>query len=847
MPIRINLKEIFPSDPQEINVDKVNFNFNKLLELGVGTPGPIGLTGPQGPVGPIGLTGPQGTRGATWWVDSGEPNGITFPSGSLIDGDLYLDKADFNVYQYDLATDHWTLQVGISGIINSYLAANGSPFVRNFGSPLDDRFIAFAKRDDNTDFDRVVNSSLSKNGILFLNNFDETVYSNIPNLTDKYTSLLSIYPNHSDGKSSSAADGGRYHIELGSLYKFGDNINDIKLSNLTQSLKINYARDYVTTAYLTNTNDDNWINLAKFSLSDPDGNTSTIDSNSIFQFITSKYNFEGPSAVTNILSTYFGPYESLVEQGPSFEHIRADGITFYLNNSNISSTLGIITEFTHTSSRLDTENFFMLDTDPNMKGILFNREVFALENVNILSKLSIGDVDPNSDLTIVNNASIGAAYTAINAPTDSLIVSGKIGIGTSIPIVKLHISDDNELARFEGASSNSYITISPLQIDGPTDIAKLGYLNSLSLELNNGFQNGDIIFSNILGQKVWIKPDGKFGIGTSTPGSKLSVSGNTSIGDTYDTIAAPANGLIVEGTVGIGTSTPGSKLSVSGNVAIGDNYDTQIAPTNGMIVEGNVGIGTTAPTDALHVDGSIRMVDGNEEPDAIMTSDAQGVGMWTPFSIIGVPTGAVMPYYNMKLALGLQVNPPDGWLLCDGSLIPADAKYDKLNDLFVFTPGNNYTPDLRERFIVGVGDASTLGGGPYQLGQTGGEATVLLSDGETPLRRHKHSLKTEGGSPDFEDGTTIVRDGTAAITSSGGHPHTIPSDSQDPSDDNTNNVMTRRGNGDDGNNVAVFGNGDHVHPNSSFSGHTGHTQSTDPALPHENRPPYYALYYIIKY
>ena len=36
MPIRINLKEIFPSDSQDITVDKLNFNYNKLLALGVG-------------------------------------------------------------------------------------------------------------------------------------------------------------------------------------------------------------------------------------------------------------------------------------------------------------------------------------------------------------------------------------------------------------------------------------------------------------------------------------------------------------------------------------------------------------------------------------------------------------------------------------------------------------------------------------------------------------------------------------------------------------------------------------------------------------------------------------------
>ena len=129
MPIRVNLKEIFPSDPQEINVEKLNFNFNKLLELGVGSPGPIGLTGPQGPAGPIGLVGPQGDRGATWWVDSGDPNTLTFTG--LIDGDLYLDQTStaFEVYQYDDSTGTWNSVVSIAAIVNAYLStAAPSPF-----------------------------------------------------------------------------------------------------------------------------------------------------------------------------------------------------------------------------------------------------------------------------------------------------------------------------------------------------------------------------------------------------------------------------------------------------------------------------------------------------------------------------------------------------------------------------------------------------------------------------------------------------------------------------------------------------------------------------------------------
>lgn len=816
MPIRINLKEIFASDPQEINVDKLNFNFNKLLELGIGTAGPVGPTGPEGPAGPIGLTGPQGPRGATWWVDSGDPAGIIFPVGSLIDGDLYLDKDNFDVYQYDLATDTWSLQVGISGIINSYLATNGSPFARNFGSTLDNRFIAFAKRSDNNDFTREVNDTISDNGILFLNNFDETTFSNITNLTDKYTSLLSIYPNHSDAYSSSAATNGRHHIELGSLYMTqpGGSSTDAELSKSHQSLKISYSRDQISTPELTPTNDNNFINRTNFSLADPNGVYTNNDSNSLFQFITSKYNIQA-TTIKDDLSTYFGPWESLIEQGANFTHIQADGLTFNLEVSNINSTIGLVTEFSHSSTRLDTENFFMLDTDPSMKGILFNRKVFALENINILAKLSIGDIDPASDLTIENNASIGDAYKAIPAPTDSLIVSGKIGIGTSTPSVKLHVSDDDELARFEGATANSFITITRPIVDGPSDIAKLGYLNSASFELSNGFATGDIIFSTNSSTKVWIKSDGKFGIGISSPGSKLSVSGNVAIGDTYDVLAAPTNGMLVEGTVGVGTSTPGSKLSVSGNTTIGSSYSNQVGPANGLAVQGRVGLGTTTPTDELHVEGSIRMVDGNEEPDAIMTSNADGVGQWTPFAMIGVPVGAVMPYYDFPLAFETPGSTiPDGWLICDGTNITTtppyagDPKYDNLRaKLF-----NGWLPDLRGTFIVGANLPNNSGIGPnsdgkkYTLFETGGEAEVTLDASQIPA--HTHSID----------------------------PHThegwVGAGSQD-----------------------WLAGGDNS-PNNQTSTYTNTSQNTTGLVAkeniggggsHENRPPYYALYYIIKY
>jgi len=115
MPIRINLKELFPADAQEITVDKINFNFNKLLELGIGEQGIQGISGIQGAAGPIGIAGGPGVRGTTWFVDSAaNPNTLVIPG--LLAGDLYLNSTTFEVWQYD--GNQWNLLFDLTQIIN---------------------------------------------------------------------------------------------------------------------------------------------------------------------------------------------------------------------------------------------------------------------------------------------------------------------------------------------------------------------------------------------------------------------------------------------------------------------------------------------------------------------------------------------------------------------------------------------------------------------------------------------------------------------------------------------------------------------------------------------------------
>ena len=75
-------------------------------------------------------------------------------------------------------------------------------------------------------------------------------------------------------------------------------------------------------------------------------------------------------------------------------------------------------------------------------------------------------------------------------------------------------------------------------------------------------------------------------------------------------------------------------------------------------------------------------------------------------------TGMIMLWYGSVASI------PSGWVLCDG---------------------NNSTPDLRNRFVVGAGT-----GGNYSPGDTGGANSVTLTVAQIPAHTHTYERTDVG-------------------------------------------------------------------------------------------------------
>ena len=145
-----------------------------------------------------------------------------------------------------------------------------------------------------------------------------------------------------------------------------------------------------------------------------------------------------------------------------------------------------------------------------------------------------------------------------------------------------------------------------------------------------------------------------------------------------------------------------------------------------------------------------------------------------------------------KLAPGLSLVPSGTVVMWSGSLATIPSGW-------ALCDGANGTPDLRDRFVVGAGST-------YSVGNTGGQSSVILTVDQMPVHSHTGTTSNSGNLVQF---------------------------SRSENHGNSN----------------LYGMGTQNVDNNWWQGAHTHTFTTSAAgggQAHENRPPYYALAFIMK-
>lgn len=218
-------------------------------------------------------------------------------------------------------------------------------------------------------------------------------------------------------------------------------------------------------------------------------------------------------------------------------------------------------------------------------------------------------------------------------------------------------------------------------------------------------------------------------------------------------------------------------------------------------------------------DGSYDVIHYETSSNIVVRPDGSSVE--ESLSNNNLPSGIITMWSGSSDAI------PSGWLLCNGS---------------------NGTPDLRNRFIVGAGSS-------YSVGNTGGSDSVTLTTAQMPSHSHGHSLSVASGGAHTHSHNFSVSLSNLSCSSSGEHSHSYSQIVTDlggrsmsglPGAFSTgwtssagSHTHTISGSGTLSGSIAS--GGVHTHTLSGSISSIGSDQS------HENRPPYYALCFIMKH
>ncbi|MAD25804.1 MAG: hypothetical protein CMO44_16715 [Verrucomicrobiales bacterium] len=315
-------------------------------------------------------------------------------------------------------------------------------------------------------------------------------------------------------------------------------------------------------------------------------------------------------------------------------------------------------------------------------------------------------------------------------------------------------------------------------------------------------------------------------------GNNITFSNVSSAGFTIDSAGGSGSGTVTQ--IDTGTGISGGPITSSGTIELADT---------------GVTAGTYTNPDQITVNGQGQI-----------TSLTQGGGA-------SIPNGIIVMWSGSASSI------PSGWALCNGQ-----------------TVGSSTTPDLRGMFIVGSG-------GTYSTGDTGGSESVVLTTSDLPshthtISAHTHNIGNHGHSVDSHShnignhthsvgdhwhnfsGSATGNTGNTAVP----HTHAITGTvgtgsglalgtnyTGDYSPRNTGaatdtthshsvnvSISGQTNQGGPGETGGSSGSTGTSSPGTNQAsgviddGGSGDTGSTGNGTAHENRPPYYALAYIMK-
>lgn len=717
MSVIINLKEIFSTDSQSETSSKLNFNFNQLLALGIGQPGPVGATGPAGSPGPIGPIGPIGPVGSMIFgtippIQAVAPNPISVPSSLVTNDILITDTTVIKKVDLTISPTGWQKIADFNTLVENALGSNISPYVKI------------------TPTSRIIKPRVTSGGDL----------SNSANPTDPTFPTAGLGPNYqtvlynfNELKTSSV-------ILSGGIIQISSNSSSIRTFSALTAVNTNTDSITINTHGLTN---------GQYVTYSAEGGTAVgglTNYNSYYVLVVDSNTIKLCEALTDVAAN--SPIDLTSAGAGSAPHRL---ITYPASPDKIfpaTSNLALYSYFNNTAQAAKE-----FDTNPSNKGYRY--------------QLELGSVDPIT--TSYTNGVTGPAFV-ISPSFENLRIRKyrlayvNVNLGNEASPGKYYLKAEYDLSS-EGIqnvpesfsprrnSEQSWKINKALDLESTTRTVELKLTNSVLLEelesasgisIDGLFLKRSATFDGTTGAASY------FGAGFSPSNqtsfnfelsSGLTFSFNRSVNVGFTRINA--NGLEYTGANG----STWSIFAPSKNIAV-TTLNFQV-------------IGNLAATGTLNI-GTVNTATGTDYKSLVVTPS----GEVQKISAAPIPLGGIIMWSGLISAI------PSGWALCDGSNGTPDLRNRFIVGSYLDDGGTSKTTITGSPTKTGGTKDAVVVDHTHTM-QTAGAHThdVIVSDNGYP--------DGSGDRTDnyywMDEGRSVDETGDHPTSSNGAHTHTIDS------------------------------------------------------------------------